>query len=60
VSRLRTFKPIKPLPADRRLAPHRPPDIPRGKFVDIPGQQVMDFTRDEEDTLADPNDVRLA
>jgi hypothetical protein len=54
-NRLTVRPPIKPLNPNAKLALYRVPDIPRGKFHDIPGQAAMDFERDEWDALTEPS-----
>lgn len=49
--RLTSAPKIRPLAPSKRLAPYSVPDIPRGKFKDIPGQAAMDFSREEWDAL---------
>lgn len=53
-TRLAVRPKIKPLPAGKRLAPYRVPDLPAGKSRDIEGQAAMDFGSGEWDGLTDP------
>jgi hypothetical protein len=39
--RLKPYSRIKMLPVGRPLAPYRAPEIPAGKFSDIPGQMAL-------------------
>ena len=54
-NRLASPAKIKPLDPGRRLAPYRVPDIPAGKFTDIPGQWALDLDSDDPDALVDPS-----
>lgn len=46
---LGTYEKVKPLPADKPLAPYRPPPAPpASKFRDIPGQGMLSLDEDEE------------
>ena len=45
-NRLTVRAPIKPLSPNARLAPHRVPDIPPGKFQAVQGQAALDFESD--------------
>jgi hypothetical protein len=49
----RTFTKVKPLGADKPLAPYRVPAPNPGKFKHVPGQAAMDFSQDEWDALTE-------
>jgi hypothetical protein len=53
-SRLTTSRKVKPLAPSRRLAPHRVPEVPPGKFKDTPGQMAMDFDSADPGALVKP------
>jgi hypothetical protein len=50
-----TYRKIVPLPAGKRLAPKHVPQLPAGKFADIPGQWALDFDSDDPNALVDPS-----
>lgn len=52
-NRLTTPPKIRPLDPKKRLAPYHVPELPGGKFKDVPGQAAMDFSRDEWDALTE-------
>ncbi len=52
-----TYQKAEPLPAGKRLGRKYVPDIPPGKFKDVPGQGAMDFDIDDPDAIIWPDEV---
>jgi hypothetical protein len=51
-TRLKSYKPIETLPADKPLCPTEVPPLPMGKFRHVDGQMVLDFGEGEGDDAA--------
>jgi hypothetical protein len=52
-----TYQKAQPLPAGKRLGRKHVPDIPPGKFKDLPGQGVMDFGSDDPNAVIWPDEA---